>query len=348
MHILTLKLFINKDNLIMQLTNTLKLLLLLLCTFLLSACERFPQPTQQFEHAIEGAFSADISQNGNYSLISSIHHGISLWDNRNHQLLFNWHHRDSQSNNVFIVRLSANNRIALTASRHEFALWNTKTGRSLGFYKVSDSPIRDIQVSNSGQFVVYGQVNGKVVHINLDTGRRLEAPLHREKINSIDMSGNGRYVLSGGNDHQAFLWDTKTAQVVQQFEFKQRISKVRLEQGGRFAFIADNQKASQIWNLETGKLVSSLVYTARQSIFSSVRFIKEGQYLLTGNASKSVVLWDTATGQPKQRWSVTPRKETRPKTAVVYSATLWSDSEIVTESSAGLLEIWPLAPLKEK
>ncbi|MEL0659817.1 hypothetical protein V6255_11780 [Psychromonas arctica] len=328
----------------MQIANTFKSLLLL-STLLLSACEQYSQPSQQFEHAVQGAFSTDISQNGDYSLISSIHHGISLWDNRNNKLLFNWYHHNNQNNDVFIVRLSSNNSVALSASRNEFALWDTKTGKSLGFYKVSDSPIRDIQLSENGQYVVYGQVNGKLVHINLRNGRRLEAPLHREKINSIDMSSNGRYVLSGGNDHQAFLWDTETAQVIQQFQFDQRISMVRLEKNGRFAFIADTQKASQIWDLKTGKLKSTLIYHARQSIFSSVRFVKDGQYLLTGNATKSVVLWDTNTGLQVQDWTVTPRKETRPKTAVVYSATLWDDSAIVTESSAGLLEIWPLAPL---
>ncbi|MGJ8581540.1 MAG: WD40 repeat domain-containing protein [Psychromonas sp.] len=328
----------------MQLANTFKSLLLV-STLFLTACEQYPQPLQQFEHAAEGAFSADISNNGDYSLISSIHHGISLWDNRNNKLLFNWYHHQNQQNDVFIVRLSANNSVALTASRNEFALWDTKTGKSLGFYQVSDSPIRDIQLSENGNIVAYGQVNGKLVHINLRTGRRLEAPLHREKVNSIDMSSNGRYVLSGGNDHQAFLWDTDTAQVIQRFDFNERVSLVRLEKKGLFAFIADTQKASQIWNLQTGKLQSTLIYKARQSIFSTVRFIKDGQYLLTGNATQSVSLWDTDTGLKQQEWAVTARKETRPKTAVVYSASLWNDSAIATESSAGLLEIWPLAPL---
>ena len=318
-------------------------ILWLLCILILTACGQ--PPSQQFEHAIDGAFSADISQNGDYSLISSIHHGLSLWDNRHNQLRFNWHHRNAQSNDVFIVRLSANNSVALSASRHEFALWDTKTGQSLGFYSVSESPIRDIQLSNNGDFVVYGQVNGKLVHINLKTGRRLEIPLHRDKVNSIDMSANGRYVLSGGNDHKAFLWDTQAHKIIQQFNFKERISMVRLETNGRYAFIADTLNASQIWDLETGKLMSSLRYTARQSIFSSVRFIKNGAYLLTGKASGKVQLWETKSGKKQQEWAVTPIKETRPKTAVVYSATLWSDSEIATESSAGLLEIWPLAPL---
>jgi len=320
-------------------------LLLLSCTLLLSACERLPPSSAQFEHAVEGAYAATISQNGDFSFISSIHHGLSLWDNRNNRLLYNWYHHNNKANDVFIVRLSANNRVALSASTHEFVLWDTQTGQSLGFYNVSDSAITDIQLSSNGDYVVYGQVNGKLVHINLQTGRRLEIPLHTAKVSSLDMSSNGRYVLSGGNDHQAFLWDTQTAQVLQRFDFTQRVSQVKLERNGHFAFIADNQKAAQIWDLNTGKKISNLVYKARQSIFSSLRFVKQGKYLLTGNASRRVVLWETQTGLPIQHWLVTPRKETRPKTAVVYSATLWNDSEIVTESSAGLLEIWPLAPL---
>jgi WD40 repeat protein len=190
--------------------------------------------------------------------------------------------------------------------------------------------------------VLYGQVNGKVVHIDLQTGRRLEMPIHTEKVNSVDLSANGLYALSGGNDHRAFLWNTETAQIIQQYNFKNRVSMVKLEDNGRYAFVADNQKSSQIWNIETGELQSTLIYKARQSIFSSVRFIDEGKYLLTGNGTKVVRMWDVNSGISLQNWTITPRKETRPKTAVVYSATLWDENNIATESSAGFLEIWSI------
>ncbi len=319
-----------------------KPLFIFLAITLLTACGQSPEPNEQYEHAVEGAFTAEISQNGDYSVISSIHHGLSLWDNRNNKLLYQWQHHNAQNNDIYIVRISANNTHALSASRHEFAIWDMQTGKSLGFYQVSDSPIRDIQISASGRFVLYGQVDGKLVHIDLKTGRRLEMPIHTEKVNSVDMSANGLYALSGGNDHRAFLWNTQTAQIIKEFNFENRVSMVKLEETGRYAFVADNQKASQIWDLSNGKLQSNLIYTARQSIFSSVRFIQQGKYLLTGTGSKSVQLWDVKTGIVKQKWRVTPRKETRPKTAVVYSATQWDKQHIATESSAGFLEIWPL------
>ncbi|MCW8997024.1 MAG: hypothetical protein OQK77_14515 [Psychromonas sp.] len=311
-------------------------------TFIIS-CSQSDQPLQQYEHAVEGAFAAEISQNGDYSVVSSIHHGLTLWDNRNNRLLYQWQHHNTHNNDVYIVRISANNSHVVSASRSEFAIWDIKTGHSVGFYKVSDSPIRDIRISANGRYILYGQVNGKVVHIDLQTGRRLEMPIHTEKVNSIDLSANGLYALSGGNDHRAFLWNTQTAQIIKEFDFTERVSMVKLEDKGRYAFVADNQKASQIWNLQTGELQSSLIYKARQSIFSSVRFINDGRQLLTGNGTKNLTLWDVNTGLPLQKWTVTARKHTRPKTAVVYSATLWDADKIASESSAGLLEIWPIS-----
>jgi len=330
----------------MSLNISFKSLLILLPLYFAGACTSSDTPLQQYEHAVEGAFAADISQNGDYSITSSIHHGLSLWDNRNNKLLFQWQHHSAEKNDIYIVRISADNSHALSANRSEFAIWDMHTGRSLGFYQVSDSPIRDIQISANGRYVLYGQVNGKVVHIDLKTGRRLEMPLHSEKVNSVDLSANGLYALSGGNDHRAFLWNSQTAQIIKAFYFRHRVSMVKLEDSGRYAFVADNQKASQIWNLQTGELQSTLIYKARQSIFSSVRFINDGKQLLTGNGTKIIELWDAETGLSQQRWTVTPRKETRPKTAVVYSATLWDGDKIASESSAGFLEIWPLTALK--
>ena len=104
------------------LKQPLKLLFLVLSLTLISACSQSDTPVHQYEHAVEGAFAAEISQNGNYSITSSIHHGLSLWDNRNNKLLYQWNHRNSENNDIYIVRISANNSFALSASRSEFAI----------------------------------------------------------------------------------------------------------------------------------------------------------------------------------------------------------------------------------
>ncbi len=306
---------------------------------LLTACSGEQLSATKVEHAVEGAYAADISADGQYSVISSIHHGISLWDNKKNALKYQWSHQGSEQNQVFLTRFSDDASHVVTASSDEFAIWDVATGEAKGFYKIPESNIRDIAISSQARYVLYGLADGKAVHIDLNTGRRIEFLGHTEKINAVDMSANGHYALTGGNDYTAYFWDTRTAQVLHRFNHPSRVTMVKLEREGKFLFTADNQKQANIWDMRSGQAISRLDYIARQEIFSSVRFVNQGKYLLTGSPSRMLALWDSKTGKQLQKWRVSPRKNSRPKSAVVYSATM-VDGQILSESSAGLLETW--------
>jgi len=308
---------------------------------LLTACSGEQLSATKIEHAVEGAYAADISADGQYSVISSIHHGISLWDNKKNALKYQWSHQNDAQNGVFLSKFSDDASHVVTATSDEFVVWDVATGKAKGFYKIPESNIRDIVISAKGRYVLYGLATGKAVHIDLDTGRRIEFLGHTEKINAVDMSANGHFALTGGNDYTAYFWDTRTAQVLHRFNHPSRVTMVRLEREGKYIFTADNQKQASVWDMRTGQAVSTLNYLARQKIFNSVRFIAQGRYLLTGSPSRTLALWDTQTGDLVQKWRVSTRKNSRPKTAVVYSATL-ADGHILSESSAGLLETWTL------
>jgi WD40 repeat protein len=139
-------------------------------------------------------------------------------------------------------------------------LWNIATGQSEGYWKVRESTIRDIALSNNGDFILLGKSNGTVVHITMSNGRRLEFLGHTEKINAVDMLPNGRIAISGGNDYVAYVWDTESGQVIYRFNHPSRVTMVALDPKGRFAFTADSKKSSNIWDLKTGKRVSQLQY----------------------------------------------------------------------------------------
>ncbi|WP_448250101.1 WD40 repeat domain-containing protein [Thalassotalea agariperforans] len=321
-----------------------QLITLSIFTSLLTACsDTSSTPKKQLVHAIEGAYAADISNDGKFSIVSSIHHGLSYWDIENNALLYSWSlKQDSADNLVLAADISDNNSHVVTANREAFALWNTTTGESEGFWQVSESNIRDIKVSNLGNHVLIGKSNGKVVHVTIDTGRRLEFLGHQEKINSIDMLPNGRVAISGSNDFVAYVWDTASGQVIYRFNHPSRVTKVALDPKGRYAFTADSKKAAHIWNLKTGKLISTLQYPNRQEIFSSVQFSPKGDYLLTGAPSRKVSLWQIGTGHRVKSWFVTPRKDIRPAGAVVYSVAFRDNNHILTESSAGFNELWQI------
>jgi WD40 repeat protein len=311
--------------------------------FLQACTPSAEKPLQRFQHSIEASYAGDISNDGKWSVISSINHGISVWDIEKNALTYQWSQQQNSSDNlVLAIDISNNNSHALTASRENFALWNMKTGKSEGYWKIREASIRDIAVSNNGDYLLIGKGNGTVVHVAVDTGRRLEFLGHTEKINSVDMMPNGRVAMSGGNDFIAYVWDTTSGQVIYQFNHTSRVSKVSLDPQGRFAFSADSMKSAHVWDLKTGKLISKLKGTKRHEVFSSLRFSPDGKTLVTGAASSKVSVWDIASGKRTASWHVTPKEAKRPTGAVVYSLAFSDNDTLLTESSSGYAELWQL------
>lgn len=310
----------------------------------LTACSPAHQvPLNSWQQSVEGAYAGAISNDAKYSVISSIHHGLSVWDLTKNQRLFNWAQEQNSSDNlVLAIDISHNASHVVTANRQNFALWNIETGKSEGYWQIRESTIRDIAISNGGNFLLIGKGNNTVVHVNVDTGRRLEFLGHKEKINSVDMLPNGRVAISGGNDFIAYVWDTQSGQVIYQFNHSSRVSKVALDPKGRFAFSADSMKGAYIWDLKTGRRVTELKGTKRHEVFSSVRFSNDGKTLVTGAASRKVSVWDVETGKRMTHWFVTPKETKRPTGAVVYSVAFGDNSDILTISSSGYVESWPI------
>jgi WD40 repeat protein len=314
----------------------------LLFFLLLSACQPAENtPIKRWQHATEGAYAANISNDATLSVVSSVHHGISLWDIKTNTLKYNWsQQQDSADNLVLLTDIADNNSHVLTASRDNFALWNAQTGESEGYWQINNSTIRDIALASNGASLLIGKSSGVILHVTIADGRRLEFLGHQEKINSVDMLPNGRIAISGSNDFVAYVWDTQTGQVIYRFNHPSRVTKVALDPKGRFAFTADSQRSANIWDLTTGKRISQLQYTNRQEVFSSVQFSPDGTILLTGAPSRKVSLWDLASGKRVDSWRVTPKEGTRPAGAVVYSVAFRDNNHIITESSSGYAELW--------
>ena len=321
--------------------NTIKPKLLFLLA-LLAGCQPVGQvPEQRWQHAVEGAYAANISNDAKYSVVSSIHHGISLWDLEKNALKYNWSQQQNSAENLVLVAdIADNNSHVLTANSHDFSLWNIENGQSEGFWSISESTIRDVAVSNNGDYLLIGQGNGKVAHITIASGRRLEFLGHQEKINAVDMLPNGRVAISGSNDFVAYVWDTQSGQAIYRFNHPSRVTMVALDARGRYAFTADSKKSANIWDLKTGKLVSKLNYFNRQEVFSAVQFSPDGTKLLTGAPSRKVSVWDISTGERLTSWRVIPRDDIRPAGAVVYSVAFRDNNQVITESSSGYAELW--------
>uniref|UniRef100_A0A486XNG5 FOG: WD40 repeat n=1 Tax=Rheinheimera sp. BAL341 TaxID=1708203 RepID=A0A486XNG5_9GAMM len=311
---------------------------------LLSGCEKLISvpPVQQFPHVAQGSYAAAISDDGRYAAVSSIQDGVALWDLQANALKYQWQHQDDAENLVFSLAISHNNSHVLTADQHTYALWNISSGANQGYWQLDAATVRDVAVSDNGAHLLIGKSNGGAQHITLASGRRLEFLGHTERINSVAMSPNGRYALTGGNDYKAHLWDTQSAQIIYSFSHPSRVTKVALDPLGRYAFTADSQDLAQIWDIKTGQLVSKLQFTARQQVFSAVRFSASGKYLATGAPTRKLALWQVQSGRELQSWQVGVKPDSRPPSAVVHAVAFLSDKQLISESSSGIAEVWEI------
>ena len=331
-------------KMIINLLGFLKLVAITAIYLTLIACSpKSDIPSTRFQLSIDGAYAGALSRDGQWAVVSSIHHGMSVWDLTKNQRVFNWSQQQNSSDNLVLsIKISPNNSHVLTANKENIALWNLQSGQSVGYWKTRESSIRDIAISNAGKYLLIGKANGVAVHVNTKTGRRLEFLGHTEKINSVDISRNGRIAISGGNDFIAYIWDAQTGQVIHKFNHTSRVSKVALDPQGRYAFSADSMKSANIWNLKTGKLITQLQGTKRHEVFSAIEFSKDGKTMLTGAASSKVSLWDITTGKRLYSWHVTPKEAKRPTGAVVYSLAFSDNTNIYTLSSSGYAELWKI------
>ncbi|MBU2391938.1 MAG: hypothetical protein KKH70_01105, partial [Gammaproteobacteria bacterium] len=81
---------------------------------------------------------------------------------------------------------------------------------------------------------------------------------------------------------------------------------------------------------------------ARAQIITAARFSPNGKWLVTGSPSRALILWDVATGKKLQQWQVRAILNSRPASAVIHAVAFLNDSQIISESSSGVAEVWEI------
>ncbi len=321
-------------------SNHVITIILIMGLLLTAGCERSSIPISKTRHTAVATYDADIADDGAFALVASVNHDAGYWDLEADVLLYNWSHSKESDIGIIAVDISPDGTRAVTATEDNMAVWDTSNGQNLGFYSLPESDLRDIAISDRGDSLVIGLGDGRVIHLNLNTGRRLEFLAHGEAINSLDISPNGRYVLSGGNDYNAIFWDSKTGQPLLELEHNSRVSLVALSRDGSRAFSSGIKADAFVWDIRSGTKISKLNLKDRQYVLSSARFSPDNQQLLTGAPSRQLVLWNANDGKVAKSIKVSSRHPNRPSGAIIYAVGFSANGDLLSESSAGFGERW--------
>jgi WD40 repeat protein len=314
--------------------------LLLVSTLLLGGCSgEFTPPDAKDSVSDGGIYDADISSDGSFAVVTTVDSHIQVWSLSEHKNRFTWRHQGDGTNLVDNVHISADQSVAITADSEAFAVWDVESGEPIGFWRIDESTIRDVAISNQGKGVLVGRANGTVLFFEPDTGRRLEFLGHTEKVNTVDISPNGKFAITGSNDYKAYLWSTQTGQVIHVFNHTNRVTMVSIDDQARYLFTADSQDDATIWDAQTGDAISRLNFIQRQIVFTSVKFSDDGTKLLTGSPARRLALWDVATGDNLEQWRVAPNNGIARQSAVVYGVG-FNENGVISIASSGNVEYW--------
>lgn len=326
-------------------TNLSRAALLTAVVYCLLACTPSPEQQSRHERSPSRTQVATIAHDGSVALIATSEHDIQLIDLTTQQSRYHWRFGDEVSTQVISVALAPDNSVALAADRERLVTWDIASGDVTGYWRMGESTIQDVAVSNQGRHIIIGRADGVVLVFEPETGRRLEFFGHSERVNSVDVSANGRYVISGGDDHRALVWRSDNAQLIQEFPSDGRVNRVLFNPDGSTALAASAQVAN-IWHLTRGDLVSELRHRSRHNAFTSAGFSADGTYLVTGSPSRHLDVWRVVDGVRVMSTRVKGRSKDYPPRATVVATAFSPDGRTVfSENSAGFGESWSVGKL---
>lgn len=321
--------------------QTKSLYCLLVLLILTSACSYREEAPDIWEHAQSGLYDAAYSDNARYVAVSTVDEGVYYWDLIQNRSLFHWRHTKNSDNRIQNIDFSPDGRRVITADKNSYVIWDTQTGRALGYWAV-DADIRDVAISDMGDSVLIGLQDGRALHINQKTGRRLEVIAHGyEPVTAVALSADGRLAITGGDDSRIMVWGRDTGREVASFEHRSRVTLVLLDRQMKKVFSADTEAGAYIWSLHNGELITQLETKPREYVISTARFSMDGTQLVTGSPGTEVSIWDSRSGKRMNRWYVHTRGRWPPKGATVQAVAFTEDGRsVLATASNGFGQRW--------
>lgn len=273
-----------------------------------------PEPTAAYEVAARGLHAAALSPRSELALIGALEHGGSLWRVDAHARLFDWNHREGEYTSLMAVAFSADGTRAVTADPRTLAIWDTGSGRSLGFW-TTPSAATSVAIANDG-IVLMGLADHSAVLFDGGSGRHLQTLLHEGPVTGVRLSADARWALTGSEDGTAVLWDTASGAALHRLRRDGPVRVVALSDGGRYVFAAGPGDQAGVWHGADGALAFGL---GNGRPITSARFSSDETRLLVGYLDRRVELWDLARRQRVAHWQVTARNPWHPTGAAVLA-----------------------------
>lgn len=309
------------------------------CTVALLACSA-DAPVRTAQYAVQGAFSAVLSDDGSKALVGSVQHGGSFWVNSTNERRYNWNHAQGEFSAFSGVDIDPSGQYAVTGGARTLALWSTSTGRSEEFW-TTPGDIQSLKLTQNGDFALIGLNDQTARYFDIKQGGIRQTLRTGATVRAVDVTPDGLLGITGDDLSNVTLWDLQTGEKKYQWALDNGLSSVALSPDGKYAFGAAQLGKAKVWSTSTGREVAevdtgSLPY--RHATISQAVFSRDSRTLLVGEVNSRVTLVQVSTGVVQKEWELyTPKS--RPSGASVLALAFAPGNRYYAIGSNGYLNV---------
>ncbi|MCQ8878877.1 hypothetical protein NQT69_12765 [Pseudoalteromonas shioyasakiensis] len=294
-----------------------------------------------FRHTDEIVLSAAMTEDGAMSLVAE-QGKVCLWDNKTNKVKFSCFTGDN-AKHIELMGFSKDKTQYYISNRTSVLLFSATTGQLVGSWATGRNIARDIAISADAGILLLGYRSGEAQIINTKTSSATLFPIHRLDINSVALSDDGKTALTGSSDKFAYLWNTEDGVIKQRFKLTTRINHVAMNSTASLGFAIDSVDDRVFLDLKTGEQQAELDIMANFMEFNDSLFINDDKWFLTGSPKRTLHLWRVADGQHLGEYKA---EKLRLRSSILAIAYNKKSNHLLSETSDGVLEIWPYKPLK--
>lgn len=319
--------------------KTLELSLTILCSVALLSCTA-EAPVRTAKYAVQGLYSAALSDDGSSAVVGSIQHGGSYWVNTVNERRFSWNHAQGEHAPLMGVDIDPSGQYAITGGSRTLVLWNTRTGESAGFW-ATPGDVQSVKLTRNGDYALIGLNDQTARFFDVKRGGIKQTLRTGSTVRNVDITPDGALGITGDDAANVILWNLQTGEKQYEWPLSNRIGSVALSADGKYAFGAAKLGNAKIWSTRTGQTLTVLDTGAlkyRNITISQAVFSQDNRSILLGEANSNVSLVQVSTGIVQKEWTLyTPRG--RPSGASVIALAFGAGSRYYAMGSNGYLNV---------
>lgn len=201
----------------------------------------------------------------------------------------NSYNYDSHDGLIYSLILSKDGKTLFSGSADKMIrIWNTTTGQLKYTLKGHTDSVMALAITPCNRFLISGSAD-KTIRI-WDLISPFSKPQiltsHDNWVTTLAINSNGKYLVSGSTDSTIKLWDLSTQKIVYTLtEHRNAVGSVAISPDGKTIASGSLDKTVKLWDLATGNLLQT-IQASSPAIFSD-----NGKYLITGNSTNQIDIW---------------------------------------------------------